>query len=510
MGQALCIQVRFLDPYFHGLRDEGRPEWPPSPMRLFQALVAAAHTGCRARQWDAASAEAFRWLERQPPPTILAPRAQPASAYTLFVPNNDADAPGKFERQDRLTGKLVRPQRLPDACPTVSYLWALDGTADAQRHARRICEHAHHVSVVGRGIDCVAVTGSILEESDRSTSGDVASVEWKPFRSGRYAPRWRVPVAGSLDDLQRAYEEFIDSVRGREYAPPRPCGVFSHVMYATVEQMPSRPYAAFELPDGVSFAPQQVARVAGMVRSLACAAARRSPGDFPAGADPEVYVAGHVAANARTTPPRFSYLPLPTIGHRHADGRIRRILVAEPADGDGRFERWAQQVLRGLPLKDEDGNHLGRLLEISTPASRRMIERYRGFRQSRNGHSIWVANCWSSVTPVLLPGFDRAGGRFSPAKADRLLLKAVEQSGIPAELVADVVLRKAPFWPGAMRPEAYFRPAELRQWPGWHVWIRFKVAVPGPLAIGAGRHRGLGLLAPEPVPSSDDREDALP
>ena len=37
----LVLTVRFLDDRYHGLLDRGGPpEWPPSPFRLFQALVA--------------------------------------------------------------------------------------------------------------------------------------------------------------------------------------------------------------------------------------------------------------------------------------------------------------------------------------------------------------------------------------------------------------------------------------------------------------------------------------
>ena len=37
----LLLTVRFLDDRYHGLLDRGGPvEWPPSPFRLFQALVA--------------------------------------------------------------------------------------------------------------------------------------------------------------------------------------------------------------------------------------------------------------------------------------------------------------------------------------------------------------------------------------------------------------------------------------------------------------------------------------
>jgi hypothetical protein len=43
MPVFLCVTVRFLDPrpIYRGRKDEGLPEWPPSPHRLFQATVAA-------------------------------------------------------------------------------------------------------------------------------------------------------------------------------------------------------------------------------------------------------------------------------------------------------------------------------------------------------------------------------------------------------------------------------------------------------------------------------------
>ena len=38
MSNILCVTVRFMapDPTFHGTRDGGQPEWPPSPLRLFK------------------------------------------------------------------------------------------------------------------------------------------------------------------------------------------------------------------------------------------------------------------------------------------------------------------------------------------------------------------------------------------------------------------------------------------------------------------------------------------
>src|SRR5215470_17397111 len=110
MVRHLCISVTFLDPLFHCKRDNDVPEWPPSPMRLFQALIAGARAGCHNDEWSEAKAEAFRWLASCQPPLIIAPESRLAHSYSLYVPNNDSDK--EPERSERLTTKTVRPQHL--------------------------------------------------------------------------------------------------------------------------------------------------------------------------------------------------------------------------------------------------------------------------------------------------------------------------------------------------------------------------------------------------------------
>jgi CRISPR-associated protein Csb2 len=87
MGSQLAISIRFFDPAFHGRRDGAKPEWPPSPLRLFQSLVASA---AALRRMDEL-APALSWLERQSPPTVIAPSGLSATAYRLSVPNNAMD-----------------------------------------------------------------------------------------------------------------------------------------------------------------------------------------------------------------------------------------------------------------------------------------------------------------------------------------------------------------------------------------------------------------------------------
>lgn len=82
----LTISVRFLLDEFHGRGDQGEPEWPPSPLRLFQTMVNAS-----ARQAGKGTVAILEWIERQPAPTIVAtpPAAiQPRNGVKNYVPDH--------------------------------------------------------------------------------------------------------------------------------------------------------------------------------------------------------------------------------------------------------------------------------------------------------------------------------------------------------------------------------------------------------------------------------------
>lgn len=476
MSRHLCISVTFLDPLFHGKGDD-EPEWPPSPMRLFQALLRGSRSGCREREWSGAKEAAFRWLESRDPPRIVAPEARQAAGCTFFVPNNDSDRVP--DRQDRLTSKVARPHRLIRG-DTVHYVWPIPENADFYRsHAEVICEEARHLLSLGWGVDQVVGNGRILTESEFA---ELPGRRWRAWRSYQVGGRtWRVPVDGSLKDLEEVYKSFAHRIDGGQYRPSKKFERFDVIRYLSSTVLPPRPYAAFELPDGVAFRPESTASVAAILRSLMCREEHRHDflQQFP-DMDSKVFLAGHVNRKAHDRQPRFSYLPLPTIGHQHADGMIRRLLVAEPFGGEGTQARWAQERLRNATLRDQQGNDRGVLLDLWRPSSARVLTLY-----------VDEARTRSTVTPVILPGFD--DGKH--AKAERLFLKAIAQAGIRVEAIEEFALRKAPFWPGAQHPRHYFTPEYIRHLSRWHVWVRFREPVPGPLAIGPGRHVGLGLFA---------------
>src|SRR3972149_5195026 len=111
MLRALLLSVRFHDGRYHGLDTSGRPEWPPSPARLLQALVAGAANGGMLRQEDR---DALAWLERLDPPIIAAPPARAGRGFSNYVPNNDLDAVGGDPRRvaEIRAPKFIKPHLL--------------------------------------------------------------------------------------------------------------------------------------------------------------------------------------------------------------------------------------------------------------------------------------------------------------------------------------------------------------------------------------------------------------
>lgn len=469
--ETLCVTLHFLDDRFHGKGDDG-PEWPPSPFRLFQAMLAAA-----SRNGNPAD-DVFRWLEHLPPPDILAPQGKKAQAYKTYMPNNDSDK--KLDRQGRLSEKLIQPTRIPIDCP-VHYLWPIQSMDHAIAKETALC--ARQVSTVGWGIDLVASTGRILSASETNDLiVNYPGNHWKP--SAHSSTFLRCPQSGSFADLQEAYHTFLNRFEGDVYCPARKPVEFSEIAYARVGT-PQRRIVSFKLlcpaddsERGTSFDQRKALEIAAWVRGAACRASKT--GDFPG--DSEIVVAGHVPKEEKNgaTPQRFSYLPIPSIGHEYADGRVRRFIIAEPYDAGGRYIEWARRTMANAILTD---CHKGPQA-ILQPMSRPDTVIY---------HYIREAKIFHTITPVILPGYDD----MKYSKAEKLLLKAIEQAGFSTEDLEGLYLQKAPFRHGCYAPRSYELPKYLKGRSGMHVRLTWKEPVSGPLVIGAGRHFGLGLFASE-------------
>jgi CRISPR-associated protein Csb2 len=535
------LSIRLLDGAFHGWRDGGEPEWPPSPLRAFQALLNAAARRWRVAQFEAYARPALEWLEGLGHPTIAAPPGRTATRpYRLYVPNNAGDlmvaawarGNNNASMAEHRTEKDVRPTRFagPDGRPleanrefhAVHYDWPLtpDQSEKGLPHLETLKAAARSITHLGWGVD-QAVGHAELLTTDPPV--DPATELWQPVQSGG-STLLRVPRDGTLADLRRKYDHFLGRLQHDSFNPVPPPSAFEVVGYRQAAESTPRPFIAFELrtPDFERFQPYAPTRhacaVAGMVRNaLAGLADQMRPFGWT-GADINTFIHGHTPDGERQArgpdaERRFAYLPLPSL-ERRGSGTvvtgIRRVLIVGPPGGE-QWVAWAK-VLSGHELSPADSR---------TPsAALRLIDRpIEVLRSDPNfGPYIGEARVWSTVTPVVLPGYDEAAPRTverrvrmapdeatrrrvregADARTGRLLRRAFEQAGMPPELVraASLEWRHVGFRPGVDLATRYERPQPI-QMPRYHVRVRWPAPVRGPLFVGAVRYRGLGIFAYE-------------
>jgi len=483
MSHRLRISVSFLTGRYHG------EEWPPSPARLFQALVAGATAGCRVRGWSAAE-PAMRWLERLAPPEIVAPEAELGVGYKTYVPNNDTDTlwpilargvplrdavRGKRGEWDGLlTPKSVRPWLLQDGAQ-LHYLWDISGVTDADLHAKRLCSLARQLLALGWGIDVVAGLGEVEEDRMPPTGAWHLVPSW----DGTATRTLDAATEGFVDDIKRAYNAFRNRTHGPAMSTATHPTAYLPVPYRAAGEASFRQFVAFDLRDERgewrAFRWQDAMLVAAWLRHATKErmSSEHRPSDWI-----NSFVCGHTEKGQQNQ--RLSYVPLPSIGHEHSDGHIRRALVVLPFADSGRGLPYLRR-LAGDGLVSEGG---ATQAWLATAERDGVQDRYVG--ESR---------VWMSVTPVVLHGRDHNAGKFRARKVEKLLLQAFHEAGYPPRLIAEFSYQQAPYWRGAGPARLAQIPRHLSLWPRYHVRVAFRQAVRGPLLAGIGRHYGLGVFA---------------
>ncbi len=501
MSDYLCISVLFLDPRFHGRGDGGDPEWPPSPLRLFQALIAA-----NADLLDDGGplVSALDWLEAQPPPFIVAPRAQPGEPYRLSVPNNAMDLVGKAWSRGNYFGsgdsnpathrsmKTIRPTQMVGD-DMVSYLWKSDDKASsADKIVAVLAKAARRLVALGWGIDLAVGKAQRVSTSDLDGLTGHTNEVWKPSPAAGMTAL-RTPIKGTRQALSQRYESFISRITDSGFIPTTPLAHFAITEYRRDSDPVGRPVALFELrddDDAFYRHPQsKLMHIAGMVRHLAIQLMDKAPPrDVPENWV-DTYVAGHMRDNA-VDHRQFSYLPMPSLGHRHADPGIRRVMIAAPLGDDALLDHLATR-LAGQRLVAERGDEFaGRTPPVLIKVHQDKVAQ----------HYLRPANRWASFTPVILPGHDD----HKPQKTAELIERSLRQAGIvqPCRYEYSAFSRfpkalSAHKYDRQKRPAGYLRPDHLQSLTAVHLTLTFDndVKVPGPLVIGAGRHCGFGLMA---------------
>lgn len=503
----LLISVRFHEGRYHG-----RPEWPPSPARLFQALVAGAAEGERLTQEIRC---ALAWLESLKPPIIVAPPMRHGQSFKNYVPNNDLDAfAGDLSRVGGIrTPKIIHPILFDPEDPLL-YVWKLDNSSEAESNAQRILVVAERLYQLGRGIDMAWARGEILtvEEAEARIERACGRVYRPADRAGHLT--LPVPTRGSLESLIERYRKMRERHQVVHGKPSRKVSD-RKVITGQVFAQPPKPrfaLAAYDSPavrlvfDLVGETKSwRLDRVVELTERLRDAAARRLKGVWPNQASMvHNVIIGRRNSDDADKAMRVRISPLPSIGHRYADHAIRRVLVEMPPNCPLRAEdlEWAFSG----PVASEEGEIL---LELAVAGERGMLAHY--------GVEAAAARLWRTVTPAALPQreiprcidrrrehFEAKGGNARAEEEGRVaaaVVSALRHAGITQKPLT-VRVQREPFEPKGARAEAFASGTRFGKQRLWHVEVNFQEAVAGPLVIGDGRYLGLGLMAPKRTTSS--------
>lgn len=491
----LIINLNFPFGRFHGR------EFPPSPSRLFQSLIAGSHRGIYELQNAEVRDNALVWLEQLSPPLIESSvQISSGIGSTNYVPNND----NSFSHNR--TAKSLQAFVLHEK-NVIRFVWTFSDDTENRRSAEVICKMARLVTHLGHGQDLVFARGEIVE-------GVVfASEQSMVFRPKmRDGGNWTSPAKGALASYKKRYQEFLQT--GNSHTINAAVRQVEYVSDDTLDLI--CPYALFEiqrLEDErfYDFDGEKLRKCAAMVRHEAVQIFYPSKKAHErkiekANRFKKFYtedlvlrkILGHKSTpnnekNQSVNEPHLAFIPLPHLYPPHPSGDIHRVILAGFGFDESEQDLFNDVIrnLNGVELKDiekrkpneEEGEPIARLIKIENHYDDKFFNQFYGNS----------AKVWRSVTPIILSGFTRRG-----RKPEHLIYRALNQIGIENDAIESVAVFRRPLVPKTFRAVDY-KIAEndyLSESPRYHAEIIFKRPVRGVLVVGRGRHAGFGLMMP--------------
>jgi CRISPR-associated protein Csb2 len=478
----LSLTVTFATDRYHGRISMQKLEWPPSPLRLFQALIAGSYRGAYDIVNRDARDRALRWLEKLEPPSIEAGQTVENGRGVLnWVPNNDDQLSHKRTEKPALAVSMVEDSQ-------IVYRWYTAETEEAARNAAVICAMASLASHLGQHQDIVYIRGDVSRIDSSPLSVQNKRILFLPAK--RIDGDWGCPSEGALEAYCAQHESILNK---------KPLGDFLIPSYM-VDYQPSNvirfdsPLALFELrtPSGqrLKFEPQDLRQAAAMTRNAMIEWLTANPvfrdhfGDELTSRLIGGHKPGHPEKPHDGT--HIAFVPIPSLNEKAtADGRIRRVLLIGYSCETGPARELfndAVDNLNGRLLKD-GGRMIGTLrrveFEMKDPVLPLFIGKHRPSR------------VWRTVTPIVFTGMMRRG-RSGP----QLVLRALRQAGISESDVDSVAVFKGPVVPKTLRALDYRINGYLAETPRYQAEVIFRRPVIGPLLVGRGRHSGMGLMLP--------------
>lgn len=493
MNRTLLLSIHFYEGWYYGAGD-----WPPAPARLFQALVSGAAIGCQlADEYKAA----LEWLEALEAPVIVAPIAHQGQAFKNYVPNNNLDSVGNDPKRvvEIRDAKSIRPHIFDSHVPLL-FAWRFDSSESAEESARVVCKIAERLYQLGRGVDMAWAYAELLDANDIESSvacnGCVAI--YRPSKNGA-GKELLSPQKGSLASLKARFEAnrsrftIITEKKRNQICfslPPKPR--FAKIAY----DAPPRRFL-FEIRAATneeSFVALPCTQSAELVVSLRDKAVDRLRETLYEKADTINRVLIGRGATEADKSARIRIVPIPSIGHSHADRAIRRVLVEVPSNCPLRADdvEWA---FSGIECIDPTTGEIIWNLVYSKELG--MLNHYGIGDSGQNGFQVW-----RTITPAALP-IIRKGRRITGTmrlkherKLARTVMQALRHTGVTIP-VDSIHVQHEPFDRNSVRAEKFVMPERFSERGLHHIEIVFTQPLHGPLVIGNGRYLGLGLMAPK-------------
>ena len=461
----LAITVELLHGTFRGdpagTANTGRlrrGEWPPSPARLFAALVAADGTRQACRVTSGAE---LAWFERLPPPAI---HADGRPCHQLLEPRYVVRHKGSAEKgtHQEYVGRLGAINRagarVAPRDPRVIYSWNVESPSEEILDAlRRRAARVGYLGAADSPVRLRVTTWPPAAPSDTFTADQRGNLVIN------------VPAPGRLQVLDRMYDEWC--ARGASVSRLQFPALERGVRYRSPESAEpvdrGEMVAWLRLGDPVSG--RRLSTVTALFKEAVLSQHQRIFGE------PSAILHGHGFSASGYEIAR--YLALPDVGYRWSRGRIHGLALWMPPDSDladRQRARDAAFAIRRLTGRGVDVFVAPRDGEARPLAAHpdRWLRRSRG----------WVTAC--------------------PAIHERrrpLDLAEITRWCRHAGLSEPTAFRSArtPLVAGAidLAPVEVNRPGKPRL-PYSHVELRFEQAVAGPVVIGSGRQRGFGLCVP--------------
>lgn len=552
----LAIEVELLTGRYVATEhnDRSRAEWPPHPARFFSALVAALHDRSPV---DAAEREALLWLERQGAPRLdvdlgVGESVGRRQVRSVFVPVNDVtlvgdperrlremlnklaelegreqttetiaavrEARNAVEKEKKKVAKFVAEQRIAPARESKEDLKRCAGLLPERRNRQertfpvvvperssfaflwndaepgghldaldRLCDRVTRLGHSSSLIRCAIVARSIESTLVPQDEGELVL---------------RVIGPGQLDRLEQAYarHQAVDArvlpARPQRYGEP-------------VDNNPEEPRSVFA-GDWIVLERTSGQRPLASRGGDLAIALRRALIEIHGKENLPPTLSGHEANGERAAQPHLAFVPLPWVGHEHADGSVQGLALVLPRSIASTDRECLLRLLARWEAERGDASE-DYAIDLSTPADlgRPIHLRLRRIDVPTKATLNPARWCKSSrhyvtATPIALdrhPGNLRSNiartAHKSAAEAEAAIADACERIGLPRPCSVSISL--APLLPGAQHIR------EFSPWPPRaggtrrarvHAEIVFSKNVRGPVLVGAGRYFGLGLCLP--------------